>query len=132
MAFQRQVMKTEMAHNSGKRLIGDWAWLRVVRRAVPRSARKVNHIIKLIFIGLERVRLKGRERMLHSFRREDENLKFDIIFQAKLFTMCLYFCVSVFVFLCRAMQIIIQRRVIRQLVFQVFSVPNKKNHSRNE
>ena len=70
----------------------------MVRRAVPRSARKVNHIIKLIFIGLERVRLKGRERMLHSFRREDEHLKFDIIFQAKLFTMCLYFWVSVFVF----------------------------------
>ena len=91
----------------------------------------VNHVIKLIFIGLERVRLKGRERMLHSFRREDENLKFDIIFQAKLFTMCLYFCVSVFVSLCRAMQIIIQRCVVRQMVFQVFSVPNKKNHSRS-
>ena len=70
--------------------------------------------------------------MLHSFRKEDENLKFDIIFQAKLFTMCLYFCVSVFVSLCRAMQIIIQRCVVRQMAFQVFSVPNKKNHSRNE
>ena len=34
--------------------------------------------------------------------------------------------------MCRAMQIIIQKRVIRQMVFQVFSVPNKKNHSRNE
>ncbi len=70
--------------------------------------------------------------MLNSFRREDENLKFDMIFQAKLFTTCLYFCVSVFVSLCRAMQIIIQRRVIRQMVFQVFSVPNEKNYSRNE
>lgn len=70
--------------------------------------------------------------MLHSFRREGENLKFDIIFQANLFTMCLYFCVSVFVSLCRAMQIIIQRRVIRQMVFQVFSVTNKKNNCRNE
>ena len=36
--------------------------------------------------------------MLHSFRREDENLKFDIIFQAKLFTLCLCFGVSVLVF----------------------------------
>ena len=70
--------------------------------------------------------------MLHSFRREDENLKFDIIFQAKLFTMCLYFCVSVFVSLCGAMRIIIQRCAIRQMVFPVFSVSNKKNHSRNE
>ena len=64
--------------------------------------------------------------MLHSFRREDENLKFDIIYYVFIFF------VSVFVSLCRAMQIIIQRCVIRQMVFQVFSVPNKKNHSRNE
>ena len=64
--------------------------------------------------------------MLHSFRGEDENLKFDIIFQAKLFTMCLYFCVSVFVSLCRAMQIIIQRCVIRQMVFQVFPYQIRK------
>ena len=70
--------------------------------------------------------------MLHSFRRKDENLKFDIIFQAKLYTGCVCFCVSVFVFLCRAMQIIIQRCFIRQMVFQALSVPNKKNHSRNE
>ena len=63
--------------------------------------------------------------MLHSFRRKDENLKFDIIFQAKLSTMCVCFCVSVFVFLCRAMQIIIQRCVIKQMVFQAepFSQP---------
>ena len=64
--------------------------------------------------------------MLHSFRREDENLKFDIIFQAKLFTLCLCFSVSVFVFLCRAMQIIIQRCAIRQMVFQALSVPKRK------
>ena len=69
--------------------------------------------------------------MLHSFTREDKNSNFDIIFQANLFIMCLYFWVSVFVSLCRAMQTIIQRCVIRQMVFQVFSVPNKKNHSRN-
>ena len=70
--------------------------------------------------------------MLHSFRRKDENLKFNIIFQAKLSTMCVCFCVSVFVFLCRAIEIIIQRCVKRQMVFQALSVLNKKNHSRNE
>ena len=57
-----------------------------------------NRFIKLIFIGSEQVRLRERETMLHSFKREGENLKFDIIFQAKLFTLCLCFCVSVFVF----------------------------------
>ena len=69
--------------------------------------------------------------MLHSFRREDKNLNFDIIFQDNLFTMCLHFCVSVFVYLCRAMQIIFQRFTIRQMVFQAFSVSNKKSHSKN-
>ena len=37
-----------------------------------------NRFIKLIFISSEQVRLRERETMLHSFRREDENLKFDI------------------------------------------------------
>ena len=46
-----------------------------------------NRFIELIFIGSEQVRLRERETMLHPFRREDENLKFDIIFQAKLFTL---------------------------------------------
>ena len=60
--------------------------------------------------------------MLHSFRNEEKNLKFKIVFQPKIFTLCMCFCVCVFVSLCSAMQLAIQWYVITPTVFHVFSV----------
>ena len=72
-------------------------------------------------IKKERARLRERERMLYSFRKED-NLKVKIVFQRKIFTLCMCFCVCVFVFLCSAMQVAIQWYDITPAVFHVFSV----------
>ena len=46
--------------------------------------------------------------MLHSFRKEEKNLKFKIVFQRKICTLSMCFCVS----LCSAMQLAIQWYVI--------------------
>ena len=59
--------------------------------------------------------------MLYSFRKED-NLKVEIVFQRKIFTLCMCFCVCVFVFLCSAMQVAIQWYDITPAVFHVFSI----------
>ena len=60
--------------------------------------------------------------MLYSFRKEEKNLKFKIVFQRKIFTLCMCFCVCVLVSLCSAMQLAIQWYVITSTVFHVFSV----------
>ena len=72
-------------------------------------------------IKQERARLRERERMLYSFRKEDK-LKVRIVFQRKIFTLCMCFCVGVFVFLCSAMQLAIQWYDITPAVLHVFSV----------
>ena len=60
--------------------------------------------------------------MLHSLRKEEKKLKFKIVFQPKIFTLCMCFGVCVFVSLCSAMQLAIQWYVITPTVFHVFSV----------
>ena len=50
--------------------------------------------------------------MLHSFRKEEKNLKFKIVFRRKICTLCMCFCVCVCVSLCSAMQLAIQWYVI--------------------
>ena len=50
--------------------------------------------------------------MLHSFRKEEKNLKFKIVFQRKICTLYMCFCVCVCVSLCSAMQLAIQWYVI--------------------
>ena len=63
-----------------------------------------------------------RKNAMHSFRKEDKNLKVTIVFQRKIFTLCMCFCVCVFLFLCSAMQLAIQWYDITPAVFHVFSV----------
>ena len=60
--------------------------------------------------------------MVHSFRKEEENMKGKIVFQGKKSTLSMCFCVRVVVTLCSVMQLAIPWYVIMPTVFHAFPI----------